>query len=75
LPTLDEILEPLIDGKWHSVEEINEAVKVPEEKLEEIIGFFVAYRFVKLDKENRRVKLAPSVLAFFAKFQQINRES
>ena len=75
MPTLDEILEPLIDGKWHSVEEINEAVKVPEEKLEEIIGFFVAYRFVKLDKENRRVKLAPSVLAFFAKFQQINQES
>ena len=75
MPTLDEILEPLIDGKWHGLEEINEAVKVPEEKLEEIIGFFAEYRFVKLDKENRRVKLTPSVLAFFAKFQQINQES
>ena len=75
MPTLDEILEPLIDGKWHSLEEINEAAKVPEERLEEIIGFFVAYRFVKLDKENKRVKLVPSVLAFFAKFQQINQES
>jgi DNA-binding IclR family transcriptional regulator len=75
LPTLDEILEPLIDGKWHGLEEINEAVRLPKRKFEEIIGFFAEYRFVKLDKENRRVKLTPSVLAFFAKFQQINQES
>ena len=75
MPTLDEILEPLIDGKWHSLEEINEEVRLPADKLEEIVGFFAEYRFVKLDKESRRVKLAPSVLAFFAKFQQINQES
>ena len=75
MPTLDEILEPLIDGKWHGLEEINEEVRLPKRKLEEIIGFFAEYRFVKLDKENRRAKLTPSVLAFFAKFQEINQES
>lgn len=74
MPTLDQILEPLIDGKWHGLEEINEAVRLPKRKLEAIIAFFAEYRFVKLDKENRRVKLTPSVLAFFARFQQINQE-
>ena len=74
MPTLDEILEPLIDGKWHGLEEINEEVRLPKRKFEEIIEFFTEYRFVKLDKENRRVKLTPSILAFFAKFQEINQE-
>ncbi len=49
------------------MEEINEEVGLPEERLEEIMGFFAKYRFIQLDRKNRRVKLTSSVLQFFAK--------
>ena len=75
MPTLDEILEPLKDGKWHTLKEINKEVGLTEDKLEAIVGFFAEYKFVQLDRKRRRAKLTPSVLEFFTKTQQINCES
>jgi len=72
LPTLDEFLEFLKDGKWHTLEEINKEVGLTEDKLEEVIGFFAEYKFVQLDRKRRRAKLTPSVLEFFTKTRQIH---
>ena len=72
MPTLDEFLEFLKDGKWHTLEEINKEVGLTEDKLEEVIGFFAEYKFVQLDRKRRRAKLTPSVLEFFTKTRQIH---
>ena len=67
MSTLDKIFELLRDGKWHNLKEINEEVRLQEDKLEEIIGFFAEYKFVQLDKRRRRAKLTSPVLEFFTK--------
>ena len=64
MSTLDRILEPLKDGKWHNLEEVNRDMGLPEDTLEEIIGFFAKYRFIQLDRKQRRVKLTSLVLKF-----------
>ena len=74
MSTLDKILEPLRDGKWHSLKEINEEVGRPEDKLKEVIEVFAKYRFIQLDRRHKRAKLTSSVLEFFTKTQLINRE-
>ena len=37
MPNLDKILEPLKDGKWHTLKEIKGEVGLSEDKLQEIM--------------------------------------
>ena len=67
LLTLEKILELLEDGKWHNLKEINKEVGLPEDNLEEIIGFFAEYEFIQLDKKRRRAKLTHLLLEFLTK--------
>jgi len=67
LPTLDKILEPLKDGKWHHLKEINEAVGLPEDKMEEIMRFLAKYRLIQLDRNSNKARLTSSVLEFLKK--------
>ena len=67
MPNLDEILEPLKDGKWHTLREIYREVGLSEDKLQEIMRFFAEYKFVQLDEKRERAKLTPPVMAFLSK--------
>ncbi|UCE43594.1 MAG: hypothetical protein JSV57_04335 [Candidatus Bathyarchaeota archaeon] len=69
MSSLDDILESMKDGRWHNLEEMNREVGLSEEKLEEIIRFFAEYKFVQLDKNRRRIRLSPPILAFVTRTQ------
>ena len=51
------ILELLSDGKWHGVEELLLGAGLSEQKFQEITGFLSKYGFVKVDEENKKVKV------------------
>jgi len=72
LPSLDKILKPMKDGEWHSLKEINSAVGLPEDKLQEIMRFFAEYSFVQLDEKRERARLTSPILTFLRKTQQTN---
>ena len=72
MPSLDKILKPMKDGEWHSLKEINSAVGLPEDKLQEIMRFFAEYSFVQLDEKRERARLTSPILTFLRKTQQTN---
>jgi len=51
------ILELLSDGKWHWIEELLLRAGLSERKFQEITGFLSKYGFVKVDEENRKLKI------------------
>jgi DNA-binding IclR family transcriptional regulator len=51
------ILELLGDGKWHRIEELLLRAGLSEQKFQEITGFLSKYGFVKVDEENKKVKV------------------
>jgi predicted transcriptional regulator len=51
------ILELLSDGKWHGIEELLLEAGLSEQKFQEITGFLSKYGFVKVDEENKKVKV------------------
>ncbi len=61
-----EILEIISDGNWHNLSKVQEEVKVPSEKMVEILGFLSKYEFLKVDYVNERVRVAGSVRKFLA---------
>ena len=51
------ILELLNDGKWHMIEELLLEAGLNEQKLKKTIGFLGEYGFIKVDEENKKVKV------------------
>ena len=51
------ILELLSDGKWHGIEELLLGAGLSEQKFQEITGFLSEYGFVKVDEENKKLKV------------------
>ena len=51
------ILELLSDGEWHGVEELLLGAGLSEQKFQEITGFLGEYGFIKVDEENKKVKI------------------
>ncbi len=51
------ILEILGDGRWHGIEELQQRLNLNERKIQEIAKFLSEYDFVKIDKENEKVKI------------------
>lgn len=68
------ILDLLEDGKWHSLTEIVEKSGLHEFKLEIATNFLAEYDFVELDKTNRKVRLAVSVVDFLKKIKHIEKD-
>jgi hypothetical protein len=51
------ILDALGDGRWHGAETLLLRFELSEHKFWEIMAFLNKYGFVKVDEENRRVKI------------------
>ena len=51
------ILELLSDGKWHAVEEMLLNAGLSELEFLEVTDFLGKYGFVKVDEENRKLKV------------------
>jgi hypothetical protein len=51
------ILELLSDGKWHGIEEMLLNAGLSELEFLEVTDFLGKYGFVKVDEENRKLKV------------------
>ena len=59
-----EVLEMLEDGKWHTLKEMQEKIKLSENKIQRIVEFLEEYGFVLMDEEKGWVKLDETVKEF-----------
>lgn len=59
-----EVLEMLEDGKWHTLKEMQEKIKLSENKVQQIVEFLKEYGFVLMDEEKGWVKLDETVKEF-----------
>ncbi|NQE06140.1 hypothetical protein C5S32_09750 [ANME-1 cluster archaeon GoMg1] len=63
---LDETLEFLQDSQWHSVEEIEEKICLPDKKLASILSFFAQFDLISRAGEKSMAKITPLGLSFLA---------
>ncbi|RLI41132.1 hypothetical protein DRO59_07725 [Candidatus Bathyarchaeota archaeon] len=59
-----EVLEMLEDGRWHTLKEIREKIKLSENKIQRIVEFLKGYGFVLMDEEKGWIKLDETVKEF-----------
>ncbi|MCD6431290.1 hypothetical protein J7L33_01105, partial [Candidatus Bathyarchaeota archaeon] len=59
-----EVLEMLEDGRWHTLKEIREKIKLSENKIQQIVEFLKGYGFVLMDEEKGWIKLDETVKEF-----------
>ena len=59
-----EVLEMLEDGRWHTLKEIREKIKLSENKIQQIVEFLKGYGFVLMNEEKGWVKLDETVKEF-----------
>jgi DNA-binding IclR family transcriptional regulator len=74
LPTINDILKLLEDGKWHDLNEIKKKIELHDPKVNNLTKFLAQYNFIKLDKDGKRAKLDPLIQDFLKKIQQIEEE-
>ena len=55
--TIDDVLELLMDGKWHSFEELREQLQLKNGTLESMVSFLSEYGFVKVDEKTMKVRI------------------
>ena len=72
---IDEILELLKDGKWHSMNEVMEKSRLSEFKAETVMSFLAEYNFIQLDRERKKARLTPPALDFLKEIQRVEEES
>ena len=74
MPTADEILWLLKDGKWHDLTEIIEKCPPPKSKAKMAVSFLWEFDFIQLDRNGRKAKLRPLVLKFLHEIQRVEKE-
>jgi len=51
------IFDILNDGRWHEIEELRQRLNLNEQNIQKITTFLSRYDLVKIDNENRKVKI------------------
>jgi DNA-directed RNA polymerase specialized sigma subunit len=54
---VEVLLETLMDGEWHSYDEICEKLGLSEDRMVEIARFWAKYDFIKLDESQKRMRM------------------
>lgn len=63
---LDECLSYLaVDGKWHSLEDVAEAIHVAKSKVLMVVRFFARFSFVEFDRKAGKVKIDRKTRAWY----------
>ncbi|MDI6805124.1 MAG: hypothetical protein QMD20_00490 [Candidatus Bathyarchaeia archaeon] len=57
-------LEYLKDGRWHTMEEMKEKMRLNEDQIQQIMKFLSAYNFVIINQEEKKVKLEEMIRKF-----------
>ena len=74
MPTLDDILKLLEDGRWHDLNEIRKKIELHDLKVKSLTKFLAQYNFIKLDKDGKKARLDPSIQDFLKKIRRIEEE-
>jgi hypothetical protein len=74
LPTVDDILKLLEDGRWHDLNEIRKKIELHDLKVKSLTKFLAQYDFIKLDKDGKKAKLGSSIQDFIKKIRLIEEE-
>jgi len=74
LPTIDDILKLLEDGRWHDLNEIRKKIELHDLKVKSLTKFLAQYDFIKLDKDGKKAKLGSSIQDFLKKIRRIEEE-
>jgi hypothetical protein len=61
----ERILRLLRDGQWHDIDEIARRTRLSSLKMQIIAEFLAKYNFIKLDRENSRIKISRPIAKFF----------
>jgi hypothetical protein len=62
---LDEIIDLLLDGQWHRIEDVAKALHTDHAPLIKAFRFFEQYGFIHLDRFRKRVILDTDIQALF----------
>lgn len=66
-PQIENVIELLKDGKWHTIREISQRTKLHEFKIEVLTDFLADYSFLEFNKEKGRAKLSKIFADFLRK--------
>jgi DNA-binding IclR family transcriptional regulator len=61
---IEEVLEKLSDGEWHSLEELRKKMNLSRNQIQQIAGFLKQYEFVTVDETEKRIKIEEAVRKF-----------
>ena len=61
---IEEVLEMLSDGEWHSLEEIRKKMNLNRNQIQQIAGFLKQYEFVRVDETEKRMRIEEAVRKF-----------
>ena len=59
-----KIIELLGDGKWHTLEEIQETARLTKRSIIRVVQFLKEYGFVMTDEEEHKIRLNENVRNF-----------
>jgi hypothetical protein len=59
-----EILELLGDEQWHTLEEIQEKMKLNDNQMQQIVGFLKEYNFIVVNEKREEIRLEETVRRF-----------
>ena len=65
-----EVLYPLIDGNWHTNNDVINKFRASKEMMEEVLNFLAKYEFVIFDMEEGRIKIDPDCQKLLLALQQ-----
>ena len=74
MTVIDEILWLLKDGKWHNLEEVTEKTTLSKYKTEIAVSFLWEYDFINFNKNDRKVRLQPTIHKFIYEIQRLEKE-
>ena len=57
MSTIDDVVELLRDGEWRNLQDLAKDLKLPPEKLQQIIQFLKNLEFIKLDEEQQKAQI------------------
>jgi hypothetical protein len=55
----------LVDGKWHTAEEIRDKTELDDHQIQKVIEFLERYCFVSLDKPAKKIAIKENCQEFF----------
>jgi len=69
LQEIDEVVDLIKDGQWHTLEDIVTKATLPELKTNKILEFLADYNFIHLDSRHKKAKVTHSLMKFLKENQ------